>query len=135
MTDQQRTEISLLALRLTVFLVMFMWTIAKFAAPEVQAGIFESYYGIGGLDVAAMYVIAALELVIILAFVAGAFKRYSYGLVLIFHAVSTLSSYEQYLNPADGANMLYFAAWPMLGACLALYLMRHRDNLFALHKG
>jgi hypothetical protein len=56
-------------------------------------------------------------------------KRYTYGLVLVFHGVSTLSSWKQYiLEP----NLLFFAAWPMLAACIALYLLRDLDTLFTV---
>jgi putative oxidoreductase len=53
-------------------------------------------------------------------------KRISYGGVLILHSISTLSSYRQYLDPFN--NLLFFAAWPMLAACVALYLLRDVDT-------
>jgi putative oxidoreductase len=52
-------------------------------------------------------------------------KRISYGLVLIMHAISTLSSWQQYLDPFN--NLLFFGAWPMLAACYALYVLRDLD--------
>ncbi|MDF1578295.1 MAG: hypothetical protein P1P81_07615, partial [Desulfobulbales bacterium] len=64
----------------------------------------------------------------------GFMKRFSYGTVLVLHAISTFSSYRQYLAPYDGPNILFFAAWPMLAACLALYLLRDRDVLFTVSK-
>jgi hypothetical protein len=37
------------------------------------------------------------------------------------HAVSTLSSWKMYLTPfAEGPSLLFFAAWPMLAACVTL---------------
>ena len=63
---------------------------------------------------------------------AGFLKRFSYGIVLLMHGVSTVSSYQQYLAPYDGANILFFAAWPMLAACLALYLLRDDDRLASM---
>jgi hypothetical protein len=64
--------------------------------------------------------------VLILAFVAGVQKRLTYGLVFVLHGISTLSSYRQYLDPFD--NLLFFAAWPMLAACCALYSLRDLDT-------
>lgn len=29
----------------------------------------------------------------------------------------------------EGPNLLFFAAWPMLAACLALFLLRDEDTL------
>lgn len=38
---------------------------------------------------------------------------------------------RQYLHPFEGVNLLLFAAWPMLAACLALYALRDADTLTA----
>jgi putative oxidoreductase len=122
-------EISLLALRLTVALVMAVWALDKLINPDHAAGVFRSFYGLQVGD-AVLLAIGALQLIIIATFVAGAFKTISYGLVLLMHAGSTLSSWQQYLNPFD--NLLFFAAWPMLAACLALFLLRDRDRLLTL---
>ncbi len=48
------------------------------------------------------------------------------------HAVSTLSSFRQYLAPFKGPNLLFFAAWPMLAACIALFLLRDLDTLWTV---
>jgi hypothetical protein len=117
-TDRDRVATALLALRLGVFLVMLMWTLDKFLNVGHASRIFESFYAVGGMGQTAFAVFGAAELVLILAFVAGYQKRVSYGLVLILHGVSTLSSYRQYLDPFN--NLLFFAAWPMLAACFAL---------------
>jgi hypothetical protein len=130
MHDQSRLRLSLFLLRLGVFIVMVMWTLDKFVNPGHAAAVYENFYMLGGLGAAVMYTIAALELLLVLAFVAGAFKRLTYGLVLVLHGISTLSSYAQYLNPWD--NLLFFAAWPMLAACIALYLLRDADTIAAV---
>lgn len=133
-SNNQRIAQSLLMLRLSVFLVMLMWTLDKFINPAHASSVYEHFYFIGGLEAGAFYLIGGLELVILLAFVLGYKKRYSYGLVLLFHAVSTLSSYEQYLAPYESVNLLFFAAWPMLVACIALYYLRDLDTLASLDK-
>ncbi len=53
--------------------------------------------------------------------------RLSVFLVMLMCAVSTFSSYRQYLDPFD--NLLFLAAWPMLGACFALYTLRDLDTI------
>ena len=133
MTDQDRKlQISLLLLRLAVFLVMFMWTIDKFINPGHAAKVYESFYYIAGLDVVLMYVIGAMEVILLLLFLVGYKKTYTYGAVLVLHAVSTLSSFKQYLAPFDGPNLLFFAAWPMLAACFALFLLREQDKRWSI---
>ncbi|MDZ7783593.1 MAG: hypothetical protein U5K56_11905 [Halioglobus sp.] len=110
--DTQRIANALLLLRLGVFIVMLMWTLDKFVNPQHSAAVYENFYSLGGVSAAAFMLIGALQLVVVLAFVAGFVKRYSYGIILVLHAISTLSSWQQYLNPFD--NLLFFAAWPML---------------------
>lgn len=126
MTDRDRIPTALVALRLGVFVVMFMWTLDKFVNSPHALRVFENFYGLGGLGPGLMAAIGVAELILILAFVAGYQKRISYGGVLALHAVSTFSSYRQYLAPFD--NLLFFAAWPMLAACFALYLLRDLDT-------
>lgn len=117
---------ALLSLRLGVFLVMLMWTLDKFVNPEHAAGVFASFYGLDGLGTAIVMVIGVLELLLILAFVAGLYKRWTYGAVLVLHGLSTLSSWQMYLG---FENLLFFAAWPMLAACYALFILRDEDTL------
>lgn len=133
MNQQARLTWSLLLLRLGVFLVMLMWTLDKFVQPEHSAKVFEGFYGLGGFSTEIFYLLGALELLLILAFVTGSWKRISYGLVMILHGVSTLSSYAQYFDPFN--NLLFFAAWPMLAACVALYLLRDSDTRWTLELG
>lgn len=127
MTKERRLAISLLMLRLGIFIVMMMWTIDKFVRPDHAAGVFSNFYGVSGLDAQIAYVLGALELGLLLAFVAGIARRWSYGIVLVLHGGSTLSTWSQYLHPFEGPNLLFFAAWPMLAACAALYLLRDWD--------
>lgn len=129
MTNQdKKLQWSLLFLRLTVFLVMFMWTIDKFINPAHAAKVYEKFYYIAGLEYVVIYAIGVVEISILLLFLVGYRKKYTYGAVLAFHAVSTLSSFKQYLAPFDGSNLLFFAAWPMLAACFTLFLLRDQDK-------
>lgn len=128
---QKRLEISLLLLRLGVFTVMAVWTTDKFVNPAHAAGVFENFYAIPGAGAALIWTIATLEVALVLTFVAGLYKRFTYGAILLLHGVSTLSAFRQYLDPFEG-NLLFFAAWPMLAACVTLYLLRDQDTLLSL---
>jgi hypothetical protein len=127
---RNRVGVALLILRVTVFLVMLIWTIDKFVRPTHAASVYEHFYFVRGLGPAVMYAIGVAELVLLIGFVIGLVPRLTYGLVLLLHAVSTFSSFRQYLHPFDGLNLLFFAAWPMLGACFALYYVRDLDTIF-----
>ena len=128
--NNQRIATALLLLRLGVYIVMLMWTLDKFINPQHSGAIFENFYGLGGLSDTAFMIIGLLQLLVVLAFVAGFMKRISYGIVLLLHSVSTLSSWQQYLDAFN--NLLFFAAWPMLAACIALYMLRDLDTRLTL---
>ncbi|MDF1588553.1 MAG: hypothetical protein P1P93_05275 [Gammaproteobacteria bacterium] len=129
MREATRLQWSLLSLRVSVFIVMLMWTLDKLIQPEHSTKVFETFYGLAGLGSTIFMIIGLIELLLILAFVAGVYKRFTYGVVLLIHGVSTFSSFQQYLDPFN--NLLFFAAWPMLAACVSLYLLRDDDTLFA----
>jgi len=133
MTNQdKKLQWSLLFLRLTVFLVMFMWTIDKFINPAHAGKVYEKFYHIAGLESVVMYAIGTIEIIILVLFLVGYKKKYTYGAVLILHAVSTFSSFKQYLAPFEGPNLLFFAALPMLAACFTLFLLRDQDKMLSV---
>jgi len=119
--------LSLLLLRLGVGLVMAMWTIDKMINPDHAGAVFSNFYGLEGLGAGSIVGIGAVQAVVIAAFLVGAYRTVTYGAVLLMHAGSTLSSWKQYLAAFD--NLLFFAAWPMLAACVALFLLRSHDRL------
>jgi putative oxidoreductase len=128
--ENQRIATALLLLRLGVFIVMIIWTLDKFVNPQHSAAVFENFYGLSGFTDTAFMFIGLLQLLLVLAFVAGFMKRISYGIVLLLHGASTLSSWQLYLDAFN--NLLFFAAWPMLAACIALYMLRDLDTRFTV---
>jgi hypothetical protein len=114
---------------------MLIWTIDKFVRPAHAISVYEHFYFLRGLGAAIIYSIAVAELLLLIGFVIGFAPRLTYGLVLLLHAVSTFSSYQQYLHPYQGPNILFFAAWPMLGACFTLYYLRDLDTLWSICSG
>ena len=130
--DRSRIRVALLVLRVTVFLVMFIWTIDKFVRPEHAVSVYEHFYFLPGLGPTIVYSIGVAELVLLLGFLIGFAPRITYGLVLLLHAVSTFSPFRQYLHPFEDVNILFFAAWPMLGACFTLYYLRDLDTLLSV---
>lgn len=127
---QQKLLWPLFSLRLGVFVVMFVWTIDKFVNPTHSIKIFQYFYGIEGVAEPVVYLFGVLQMVLVLAFLAGVKKRITYGLILFLHGASTLSSYAKYADVFN--NLLFFAAWPMLAACFTLYLLRDEDTKFTL---
>lgn len=127
LNNSKRLALVLAILRYTIFITMAMWTMDKFVRPDHAAAIFEHFYGLAGLGVSLVYALATAEAALLIAFLIGLKPRFTYGTVLMLHGISTLASYQQYLNPFDGNNLLFFAAWPMLGASFTLYILRDFD--------
>lgn len=119
-------------LRISIALVLIMWTIDKFINPTHASTVFAHFYFIQGVEGNVLTILAAAECVLIALFLVGRFKSVTYLLVLIIHAVSTITPVMNYIDPYKGANLLFFAAWPMLAACYALYVLRDEDTKFNL---
>ena len=134
MKTENRLPLALLFLRLSDFLVMFLWTVDKVVQPQHASEIMAAFYGIGGVGNFVIYLLATFELAIIVAFLLGFAKQWSYGLVFLIHGGSTLVPYKMYLQPFESSNLLFFAAIPMLAACFVLYYLREVDVLWTIKK-
>ena len=118
----------LLLLRLGIGIVFVMWTVNKLINPENAAAVFTKYYQLQSLSSSLVYMVGTLQAIVVLTFVLGAFRSYSYSAILILHGFSTISSYKQYLDPWNSPHLLFFAAFPMLAACITLLLLRDFDQ-------
>jgi len=98
---EARLRQPLFFLRISVFLVFFVWTADKFIRPDHAAKVFESFYFFPPIGPVFFYVVGGLQMVLIFAFLAGYQKRITYGALLLFHAVSTLTCFKQYLAPTE----------------------------------
>ncbi len=132
MQDSRRLQIALFLLRAGVFVVMAMWSLDKLINPGHAAAVFEQFYFLAGVGGGILLVIGLIQLAIEIAFLLGLWKFWTYGFVLVTHAISTLSSWKQYLAPLD--NLLFLAAIPMLAACLALFMLRDQDTWLTLSR-
>ena len=129
---ESRLALALLLLRFGVGIVFVIWTADKFVAPDHTVRVYEHFYMIPWLTENLAYIVGIMQGLLVLCFLLGFLKTWSYGLVFLLHAVSTLSPLANYFSPWEGANLLFFAAWPMLAACWALWSLRDYDTLFSL---
>ena len=132
MYSNQKLRVSLLLLRVGIFIVMFMWTMDKFFNTGHTISVFKRYYYLDIRTAQVVFGLAVAECVLLLAFIVGFQKKWTYGAVLALHTISTLSAFKQYSAPWTSPNLLFYAAWPMLAACIALFLLRDDDTLLAL---
>lgn len=127
-TARNRLAIGLLLIRIGIAAVFLMWTIDKFVNPDHAAKVFEKFYKIPSLSASLSYAVGGVQLLLVGAFVFGLFRTWTYGLILVMHAISTFSSWQQYIDPWTYPHLLFFAAIPMLAACITLWLMREFDT-------
>ncbi len=133
-STDRNLQISMLALRISIALLMAPWAFDKLLRPDHAASVISTFYWAGELQQPFILLAGVVQLAIIVAFVLGWARTWTYGAVLAMHAVSTFSTWQQYLQPYEGSNLLLFAAWPALGACLALFILRDQDRLFSVSR-
>ncbi len=130
-TPDRELELSLALMRLAIAGFLIVWVCDKLFNADGAVKTFSKYYfGLSGDTV--MLGIGLVQLVLVLAFGAGVFKTISYGAVTLMHAVSTIASYERYLDPLARPNILFWAAVPVLAAMVALFILRARDRMLTL---
>lgn len=119
---------ALLALRITLGLFLLQWGVEKFVAPQNTVAIWGHFYGLNVSETLG-YAFGAAEIAIAVCLFLGAFRTVAYGAALTLHAVTVLVSWRQLLDPwGDAANHLFIASIPVLGALIALFLLRHWDR-------
>jgi len=123
-------QLGLFVLRLSVFLFFAVWAIEKFIKPETTAAIYSHFYMIEGLPVFGAYAAGTVQLIVLAGFLLGIAKFWTYGLLLVMHTLSTLSTWQQLIAPYDGSNHLFIAAIPTLAGIFVLFLMRDEDTMF-----
>lgn len=119
---------SLLTLRIGIAIVFMMWTIDKFLYPAHASAVFATFYKVPDISAGIAVGIGILQLTLVIAFTLGLYRTHTYGAVLVIHTISTIISYPRYLDPWAGSNLLFFAAFPMLAACIVLWVLRSQDT-------
>jgi hypothetical protein len=123
----RRLAIGLLLLRLSLGLVFMVWAFDKILNPGHGAAVLEGFYGLEGVGEQIIRVLGIVQGAIVLGFLLGIAKTWTYGAVLLMHAVTTLVSWGAYLDPLK--NILFFSAWPMLAGLVTLFLLRSEDRI------
>lgn len=124
-------KIALLVLRYGLGLFLLLWGVDKFIDPEGTVKIFQVFYKTT-VGTNAAYVFGTLEIILAIAILAGLWRTYTYGLGMVLHGISTVSSWRQMLPFTDAYNHLFLAGLPVLAGFIALFLMRRKDTKWTL---
>lgn len=130
-TADRPLGIALCVMRLTTAAFFLIWSLEKVFLPQKQQGVFETFYG-GAQPEAVIVVLGVIQTAIVLAFAAGLFRTATYGALLAMHTVSTVSTTGRLADPYEGLNHLFWAAVPVLGLLVALFILRERDHVLVL---
>lgn len=131
MSQDRRVEYCLAALRLSIGVFFLVWSLQKVLDPESAQRVFENFYVAIPAETAVL-LIGIAQTAVVLAFMAGLFKTWTYGALTAMHAVSTLSTLERLANPYQPPNALFWAAVPVLAALVLLWVMRDRDTFLTV---
>lgn len=131
MGNRSSLQISLAIIRFSIGLFFWVWSVEKIIHPELTQQVFETFYKVQ-ISISLSIGIGILQSLVILVFILGLLKTWSYGLLLGMHLVSTLSTYERLLNPYEPPNHLFWAGIPVLGAIIALFLLRDSDQFLVV---
>jgi uncharacterized membrane protein YphA (DoxX/SURF4 family) len=128
---RRRFGAALAILRIALGLFLLVWGLEKFIVTERSVAIYGYFYGVSA-STAVTYALGALESVLALAIIIGAFRRWSYGIALLVHAATTAATARLIIDPwgliSGEPQHLYLAAVPLLAAFAALYLLRDLDE-------
>jgi len=123
-------KLGLALIRYSVAAFFAVWAIEKFVKPEVTGRIWSHFYGVDGVGPSASCAIGAFQLLVIALFALGLFRFWTYGALMVMHAVSTLSTWKHLVDPYNPDHThLFWAGVPTLAAIAALWLMRKDDTL------
>lgn len=134
MSLKYRLGISLLILRLGVAAVFLVWSIDRISNYEHNSRVMSHYYKLD-LSPEMLTMVGLVQLGVIIAFLVGIKKFWSYGAILVMHTGTTVASMHRLIPPFERHQLLYYGALPMLGACIALFLLREYDVLLSLPNG
>ena len=131
MTDDALAKVlprAILVLRLTLGAFLMQWGVEKFVVPSNTPIIWGHFYGLPMPQVAA-YGLGIVEIAIATCVILGTFRAVAYGAAAGLHAVTVIVSWRQLSAPwADPVSHLFIAGVPVLGAFIALFLLRHWDT-------
>ena len=127
-----KDKLALFILRIGLGSFFLLWGLDKIFASESTVMIYKIFY-MSSITVSIAMIVGVVEVLFSLLFMAGMWKKWTYGLGMILHGISTLSTWKQLIAPF-GKNHLFIAAIPVLAGFIALYLLRDQDTLWVLKK-
>ncbi|MEO1428526.1 MAG: ATP-binding protein [Cyanobacteria bacterium J06632_19] len=133
MANEKRLEIGLFVMRLSISIFFLALITQKLFITQPKQEIFQSF---DSLNIPAFicYPLLFITTVLIVSFLSGLYKTFSYGGVLSMQLVLLAPIYKEFFKFSEPTDILLWSSIPLLGTSISLFLLREHDNLFALGK-
>jgi putative oxidoreductase len=132
MQKPSNLELSLLIMRLATAAFLLVWAIDKIVNHGHAENVFKTFY-FATPPSQVLTSLGVVQALIVLGFAVGFARFWTYGAVLLMHVVSTVSTYARLINPwGQGAQLLFWAAVPVLATMIALFLLREQHRLLSI---
>lgn len=125
---ETKISIALLIMRLTLAAFFGVWSSLKFFRPSWFENVFQNTYGLDFASKDMSAIVGVIQILIVLAFVLGAYRTLSYAALGLMQAAGVLGSLPNLMNFTSYPNNLMWAAVPALGAVVALFILRDYDR-------
>ncbi|WP_422365741.1 MBL fold metallo-hydrolase [Pelagibius sp.] len=132
-SSDRRLTLSLTILRFSTGAFFLVWALEKILAPDIARRVYETFYFSSPSD-EVLLATGILQGAVVLAFMAGLLRFWTYGALLVMHSISVVSTIPSLMDPFSPPNHLFWAAVPVLGLLFVLFLLRERDTLLVLRR-
>ena len=133
MTNEKRLEIGLFVMRFSIGIFFLALMIQKLVTTLATQEIFKGFYAFE-IPTAALYPLLFIAAFLIVAFLSGLYKTFSYGALLGMQLVYLSVMYNEMLDPSKPDYVLFWGSIPLLGALITLFLLRDNDNFLTYNQ-
>lgn len=129
----RREGAALLIMRAGIAWFIFLWAAHKIITPKQYQGLARHFDGVD-ISFAQIYGVAAIQIIICILVLFGAFRIFSYSALMIMHFFTVTRRWEKFFDPfalsetGFPVNRNVVIDLAVLGAMIGLILLIHRDH-------
>lgn len=127
-------QLGLLILRIATGLFFLVWSFDKIINSGHTVDVFKTFYSVP-ISPEISLALGVVQAAIVLAFMAGLYKKWTTLALLAMHTVSVGSTWAHLINPygEQSYGLVFWAAVPVWAGLLLLWLCRDEDRMWSMH--